>query len=59
MNVEIGAHAGNHPSGDIAAHPIEPRCDALAALLRLAGTSPQRCRGLPARRIAARSGAPN
>jgi hypothetical protein len=41
-----------------AAHPIEPCCGTLAALLLLAGTSPQRRRALPAHRITAHSGAP-
>jgi hypothetical protein len=36
--------------------PIEPRCGALAALLLLAGTSPQRRLALPAHRITAHSG---
>ena len=52
-----------------ATHPIEPRCGALAALLLLAGMSPQRPAqakrrarlrlALPAHRIAAHSGASN
>jgi hypothetical protein len=41
-----------------ATHPIEPCCGALAALLLLAGTSPQRRHALPALRITAHSGAP-
>jgi hypothetical protein len=40
-----------------ATHPIEPCCGALAALVLLAGTSPQRRRALPAHRITAHSGA--
>jgi hypothetical protein len=40
-----------------ATHPIEPCCGALAALLLLAGTSPQRRRALPAHRTTAHSGA--
>ena len=40
-----------------ATRPIEPCCGVLAALLLLAGTSPQRRRALPARRITAHSGA--
>jgi hypothetical protein len=41
-----------------AAHPIEPRCGTLAALLLLVGISPPRRRVLPARRITAHSAAP-
>ena len=40
-----------------ATHPIEPCCGTPAALLFLAGTSPQRRRALPAHRITAHSGA--
>jgi hypothetical protein len=40
-----------------ATHPIEPCCGMLAALLLLAGTSPQRRLALPAHRITAHSGA--
>jgi hypothetical protein len=40
-----------------ATHPIAPCCGTLAALLLLAGTSPQRRRALPAHRITAHSGA--
>jgi hypothetical protein len=40
-----------------ATHPIEPCYGALAALLLLAGTSPQRRRALPSHRITAHSGA--
>jgi hypothetical protein len=43
--------------GPNATHPIEPRCGTLAALLLLAGTSPQRRHALPAHRRAAHSGA--
>jgi hypothetical protein len=43
--------------GPSATHPIEPCCAALAALLLLAGTSPQRRLALPAHRITAHSGA--
>jgi len=59
MNIEISSPDHLHRFGDSATHPIEPRCDALAALLLLAGMSPQRRRALPARRIAAHSGASN
>ena len=69
MKTDDGAHDRLHRWGESATHPIESRCDALAALLLLAGTSPQRPAqakrraslrlALPARRIAARSGASN
>jgi hypothetical protein len=59
MNTRVCAHEQIHLLGDSATHPIEPRCDTLAALLLLAGMSPQRRRALPARRIAAHSGAFN
>ena len=42
MNADFCAHGGRHLSGDNATHPIEPRCGTLAALLLLAGMSPQR-----------------
>ncbi|MDP2449673.1 MAG: hypothetical protein Q8M93_17665 [Polaromonas sp.] len=45
--------------GDSATHPIEPPWGALAALLLLAGISPQRCRALPAHPMTAHSGAFN
>jgi hypothetical protein len=56
MNAEISSHDHFHRSGESATHPIEPRCGALAALLLLAGTSPQRRLALPAHRITAHSG---
>jgi hypothetical protein len=59
MNATFSSHGKHHHSGDSATHPIEPRCGTLAALLLLAGTSPQRRRALPAHRIAAHSGASN
>jgi len=59
MNAEFPSHDNLHLVGDTATHPIEPRYGTLAALLLLAGTSPQRRRALPAHRIAARSGASN
>ena len=59
MNAHIPAHDIHHFMGDSATHPSEPRCGALAALLRLAGMSPQPRRALPAHPIAARSGASN
>jgi hypothetical protein len=48
-----------HQLSKIVTHPIAPRCDALAALLLLAGMSPPRRRALPEHRIVARSGAFN
>jgi hypothetical protein len=59
MNLEISSHEPHHLVRKNATHPIEPRCGALAALLRLAGISPLRCRALPAHRSAAHSGASN
>ena len=59
MNAPIPAHDIHHLVGESATHPSEPRCGALAALLLLAGTSPQPRRALPAHPIAARSGASN
>ncbi len=43
MDIEIRSHDHSHLLGESATHPIEPRCGTLAALLRLAGMSPQRC----------------
>ena len=59
MNIKTWSHNRHHILGEIATHPIEPRCVTLAALLLLAGMSPQRRPALPAHRIAARSGASN
>ena len=59
MNTNIRGTDRPHLVGESATHPIEPRCGALAALLLLADLSPQRCRALPAPRIAAHSGASN
>ena len=59
MKIEIPAHDHPNPLGESATHPIEPRYGTLAALLLLAGMSPQRRRALPAHRIAAHSGASN
>jgi len=59
MNIDARCHAHLHLLSQSDTHPSEPRCDTLAALLLLAGKSPQRRRALPARRIAARSGAFN
>ena len=59
MNIDFCSHDGVQLLHESAAHPIEPRCGTLAALLRLAGMSPQRRCALPAHRIAAHSGASN
>ena len=59
MNADVRDPDEHHRVGDSATRPIRPRCGALAALLLLAGMSPQRRRALPAHRIAARSGAFN
>jgi hypothetical protein len=59
MGAAIRSHGHLRLSDDSATHPIEPRCGALAALLLLAGMSPQRRRALPAHRITVRSGASN
>ena len=59
MKPDFCGHDRVHLLGESATHPIEPRCGTLAALLLLAGMSPQRRRALPAHRIAAHSGAPN
>ena len=42
MNTGIRDHDQLDRVGESATHPIEPRCGALAALLLLAGMSPQR-----------------
>jgi len=69
MNTAFCAHEHVHLLGDCATRPIEQRYGALAALLLLAGMSPQRPAqakrrarlrmALPAHRIAARSSAFN
>jgi len=59
MDIDLATHVDLHRWCDSAARPIEPRCGTLAALLLLAGTSPQRRRALPAHRIAAHSAASN
>ena len=41
MCARFSGHEPLHPLGDSATHPIEPRYDALAALLVVAGTSPR------------------
>ena len=59
MNIDFSSHDHFHLLGESATHPIEPRCGTLAALLLLAGRSPQRRCALPAHRIAAHSDASN
>ena len=59
MNTGIFDHEATHQLGDSATHPIEPPWRARAALLLLAGTSPQRRRALPAHPMTAHSGASN
>ena len=59
MNTGIRDHDQLHRVGESATHPIEPRCGALAALLLLAGMSPQRRRALPVPHITTHSGASN
>ncbi len=59
MNADVLIHDNHHLQGDSATHPIAPRYGTLAALLLLAGMSPQRRHALPAHRIAARPGASN
>jgi hypothetical protein len=56
MNTDISAHDHFQHLGESATHPIELRCGTLAALLLLAGTSPQRRRALPSNRITAHLG---
>ena len=59
MFVEIWRFCCVHLFGENATHPIAPLEPRLAALLRLAGLSPLRCRALPATPPAAHSGAFN
>ncbi len=59
MDIDFFPYNHLHRLGESATHPIEPRFGALAALLLLAGMSPQRRHALPAHRIAAHSGASN
>ena len=49
MDTEIYTHDNPYLQGESATHPIEPRYGTLAALLRLAGISPQRCHPCRAR----------
>ena len=48
MNIDFFAHERVHLLGDGATRPTEPSWGALGALLRLAGSSPLRCRAYPA-----------
>ena len=57
--MDMTSHDVGNQLSESATRPIEPRRGALAALLRLAGTSPPRCHALPAHRSAAHSGASN
>ena len=50
MNIDLFSFVYLHLSGDSATHPSEPCYGTLAALLRLAGRSPKRCRPCRARR---------
>ena len=59
MDASFRTHDHVYQLADSATHPSEPRYGALAALLLLAGRSPQRRRALPAHRIAAQPGASN
>jgi hypothetical protein len=59
MNAHFCTHDHVHPLGERATHPIELRYGTPAALLLLAGMSPQRRRALLAHRIAAHSGVSN
>jgi hypothetical protein len=59
MNADTFSHEPHHLTVHSATHPIEPFGGALAALLRLAGMSPLRCRALPSHRRTAHSGVSN
>jgi len=59
MTTHLLTHARVFLSGDSATHPIEPPWRALAALLLLAGISPQRRLALPAHPMTAHLGASN
>ena len=47
MNIEFFVHERIHLLGDSATRPTDPSWGALGALLRLAGSSPPRCRAFP------------
>jgi hypothetical protein len=59
MNADISANDHVHRCGESATHPIELYCGTLAALLLLAGSSPQRRHALPTHRSTAHSGVSN
>ena len=59
MHIDISRFDHVHMTGDSAMHPIAPRLTRHAALLRLVGTSPLRCRALPGTPITAHLGASN
>ena len=59
MNTEICGLKKAHNLVESATRPIEPPWRALAALLRLAGSSLRRCPALPAHPMTAHSGVSN
>lgn len=59
MSIELSRHEHLEQLGESATYPIDLRCGMLAALLLLAGMSPQLRLALPARRITAHSVASN
>ena len=59
MAVDFPLFDNDHVVGDCAMRPIAPRLTRQAALIRLVGTSPQRCHALPGTPITAHSGAFN
>jgi hypothetical protein len=59
VHQHLGYFAAITPLVNSAARPLVWRFGPLAALLRLVGMSPLRCRALPAARLASPSGAPN
>ena len=59
MDIEFFRFDHVYLIGDSAMRPIAPRLTRQAALLRLVGTSPLRCRALPDTPITAPSGAFN
>ena len=59
MDIDFFRFDHVHVMGNSAMHPIAPRLTRHAALLRLVGRSPLRCRALPGTPITAHSGASN
>jgi len=59
MSIDFFSFVAIHYSGESVTHPIEPLATRLGSLLRLAGSSLQRCRAYPAKLLAAHSGASN